>query len=287
MGTADWTKARLYQWHAIERVWKAMAPAQNLSHYMDVLETITENAADGIFSNVFCRVLFAQQAAINTLESQLIRIANAIYGGERFNTDGSVLDSAKPGFWLGADGRLIASNAQISGIVNATSGTFNDITISGDSLFQGAINSGPLVLSNDTPQGKEFTYAVGTGTSIIYNDAKDYFGFAFNATADSFEEKSYSVIGTYGDMSIIRIGHYWENGGHGQYYNRTIYVYNINGEKIRIAYNNSAKDYLNIQSILSFRYALSGKTFKLLDLPIMKGAPGAVYNDNGTLKISP
>jgi hypothetical protein len=74
MGTADWTKARLYQWSAGARVWKVMDPAQNTSHYMDVLETITEDAADGIFSAVFCRVLFAQSAAIERLQSQIIRL---------------------------------------------------------------------------------------------------------------------------------------------------------------------------------------------------------------------
>jgi hypothetical protein len=104
---------------------------------------------------------------------------------------------------------------------------------------------------------------------------------------DSGVERAYSVIGTYGNTPIIRIGYYWEQHYHGTSYDRTIYVYNTNGEKIRIAYRNSDNDYSNISSILSFRYAISGKTFKLFNLPTQKGASGTIYNDNGTLKISP
>jgi hypothetical protein len=90
---------------------------------MEALRDITDGAPDGIFSDVFCQVLFAQQAAINTLESQLIKVGNAIYGGERFtrNKDGIVDNGAdKTGFMLGADGKLIASNGEFSGLLRAT-----------------------------------------------------------------------------------------------------------------------------------------------------------------------
>jgi hypothetical protein len=188
--------------------------------------------------------LFAQQAAINTLQAQLIQILNAIFGGPRFTRSGStVVDNGadKTGFMLGADGRLTASNAEISGTVNAASSVFNDITISGDSLFQGTINSGPLVLSNETPQGQSFTYAVGTRSDTIYNEASAYLDFS----NDSGIEKAYSVTGTYNNTQIIRIGYYWEQHYHGASYDRTIYVYNIDGEKIKIAYRNSDNDYSN------------------------------------------
>jgi hypothetical protein len=127
MGTAHWTKARLYQWHEKTSVWTRMEPAQNLSRYMDVLETITEDSADGIFSNVFCQVLFAQKAAIDTLQSQLIQITGAIFGGERFAKNGNAIidnGASKTGFKLGADGRLTASNAEISGTISASDGEF-------------------------------------------------------------------------------------------------------------------------------------------------------------------
>jgi hypothetical protein len=111
--------------------WTIMTPADNPLQYMEALKDITDGAPDGIFSNVFCQVLFAQQAAIDTLQSTLIRILKAIYGGDRFNEDGSVKDDSKAGFWLGADGRLKAANAEISGTVNATSGVFGLVDSTG------------------------------------------------------------------------------------------------------------------------------------------------------------
>jgi hypothetical protein len=124
MGTADWTRARLYQWSAETSVWARMEPAQNTLEYMEALRDITEGAPDGIFSTVFCQVLFAQQAAIATLESQLIQVLNAIYGGERFTKDGDTLvdnGADKTGFMLGADGKFIASNGEFSGLLRASS----------------------------------------------------------------------------------------------------------------------------------------------------------------------
>jgi hypothetical protein len=41
---------------------------------MEALKDITGGAPDGIFSEVSCRVLFAQQAAIEMLESMLIKV---------------------------------------------------------------------------------------------------------------------------------------------------------------------------------------------------------------------
>jgi hypothetical protein len=125
MGTAHWTKARLYQWHEKTSVWTRMEPAQNTLAYMEALRDITDGAPDGIFSTVFCKVLFAQQAAIATLESQLIKIGNAIYGGQRFKPDGSVQDGSKPGFWLGTNGKLKAFDGEFTGTVNATDGNFS------------------------------------------------------------------------------------------------------------------------------------------------------------------
>jgi hypothetical protein len=122
MGTADWTKARLYQWHK-EGYWTELAPGNNTIEYMEAIKDITEGAPDGIFSNVFCQVLFAQQAAINTLQSQLIQIGNAIFGGPRFTKSGDTVVDNDPdgsegltGVMIGADGHLLASNAVFNGV---------------------------------------------------------------------------------------------------------------------------------------------------------------------------
>jgi hypothetical protein len=129
MGESDWTKARLYQWQAHNNTWAKLEPAQGTLEYMEALRDITAGAPDGIFSNMFCQILFAQQAAIHTLESQLIQINNAIFGGPRFTkgADGqSVADNGvdKVGFRLRSNGVLDASgadirNARISGTLVA------------------------------------------------------------------------------------------------------------------------------------------------------------------------
>jgi hypothetical protein len=100
--TADWTKARLYQWHKTDSVWTMLDPAQNMSRYMDVLETITENAADGIFSTVFCKILFAQQAAIDTLASKVLRMSgNGEIVSDNYD-DGSQDGHSRTGFKMTA-----------------------------------------------------------------------------------------------------------------------------------------------------------------------------------------
>jgi hypothetical protein len=41
---------------------------------MEALKDITEGAPDGIFSYMFCRMLFVTNAAIETLQTQLIKL---------------------------------------------------------------------------------------------------------------------------------------------------------------------------------------------------------------------
>jgi hypothetical protein len=126
-GISGWANGYLYQWSGSE--WARLATETNTTKYLEAINDITSNAPPGIFSDVFCKMLFAQQAAINTLESELIQVKNAIFGGARFtkSDDGkSVVDNGadKPGFKLGADGRFIASNADIGGTINAMDGNF-------------------------------------------------------------------------------------------------------------------------------------------------------------------
>jgi hypothetical protein len=256
-----------------------MDPAKNPLQYMEALKDITGGAPDGIFSTMFCQVLFAQQAAINTLQSQLIKIGNAIYGGERFNADGSDKNATQPGFWLGANGVLKAVGAEFSGLVNATSGNFDNITISGDSLFSGAIISGPLVLLDDTPYSGLYTYQSGTDATTIYNGAKNLLG--------TIDGRTFSVEGSYGNEAITRMGYRWRNGPGGSYYGHYIDAYYQDGTSAEIAHRWSEKDKTNISAVLTFRYISGGKTFKLLDLPSQQGGPaGTVYRIGNQLMIN-
>jgi hypothetical protein len=282
----DWVRYRVMRWHE-EGYWEAITPESNQVEYMEALRDMTEGAPDGVFSNVFCRVLFAQQAAIATLQSQLIQIGNAIFGGERFTRSGnSVIDEDEngsmglTGFMIGADGRLIASNAIINGTINAIFGTFNNITISGDSLFQGVINSGPLILSEDSPVSDVYDYQIGESSITIYNDAKNAMEFS-EATGSS--GPTFSVRGTYGDKEIIRI-QFGHTVGYQTYFTR---VYYQDGTNEEAALSDGPLAH-GLQYALSFQYTSGGKTLKLIGIPsqAQTAGSGIVYNDRGTLKIS-
>jgi hypothetical protein len=300
MGTTDhWTKARLYQWHEKERAWTMLAPADNPLQYMEALKDITrEDAPDGIFSNVFCQVLFAQQATITALETTLLKVQNAIFGGERFYKFlGHVIDQGpdKPGFMLGANGVLKASNAEISGTVNATDGVFNgtvnatsgrfaNVEILENSLFQGNITSGPLVLSNDSPVGT--TYTLNSGSS-----AKTIRSKIVQGAGQSLDSGTYPVIGSYAGKQLVQIGYVYDyKSPNGNRFKLSIYAYYSDGTNNKIAYlEEYDKDVVEndaISSTLTFAFTTSGKTFKLINLPETPIAANVVYKDgNGFLKI--
>ena len=275
-GSSGWQYAFIYEWNGAS--WRQV-PREETAYYLDGIGDLTEGAPDGVFSAVFCRILFAQQAAIKTIESTLMQVNGAIYGGSRFTRNGStIVDNGadKTGFMLGADGRLIASDVIISGTVNATSGVFDDITISGDSLFQGTINSGPLVLSDIIPSSNTIIYNSETAADTIYYQEKQRMG--------SFTTRGFSVDGTYGDKSINRIIYDWWATSDTE----MVDVIYVDGDKERIAITQDGNDVKKLSHVLSFRYTSGGRTFKLTDLPTSStGISGTVYRDGNTLKIVP
>jgi hypothetical protein len=161
MGTADWTKARLYRWY--QSVWTMLDPASNQLEYMEALKDITDGAPDGIFSTMFCQLLFAQQAAINTLSTQVIRLQQG--------------------------GKIQSQNYQpsVQGFSIEYSGDaeFNDILIRGNSVFSGDIESGPLVLNNinsSTPDNI-LSYAQGDYAQNFYDYCVSRYGITFGYMA--------------------------------------------------------------------------------------------------------
>jgi hypothetical protein len=239
---------------------------------------------------VFCQLLFAQQAAIATLESQLIQVQNAIFGGVRFTRNGnSVTDNGadKTGFLIGSDGRVLATGAvfdkaTVTGIINAITGQFTDVEISGNSLFQGNITSGPLVLSNDTPSGDPYSYTSGTRATTIRQGIMTAAGI----TATS---ETYPVVGSYNEKQLVQIGYIYDDSGSLRE-KTSIYVYYADGTNERIAYHEEyRKDIVTdtkTSYTLSFYFTSSGKTLKLVDLPQIPSGTNVVYRDaNGFLKI--
>jgi hypothetical protein len=118
--------------------------------YVAALMDLTEGAGDGTFMSILVRDLIAKTAMISEIQTTLLQIQKALFGGERFSKSGeSVVDNGadKPGFMLGADGVLKASGAQISGTVNATDGVFNGTVNATSGTFRGDVyaNNGSYI----------------------------------------------------------------------------------------------------------------------------------------------
>jgi hypothetical protein len=90
---------------------------------------------------------------IEEIQAQLMQITGAIFGGERFTKSGNaVIDNGadKRGFKLGADGKLIASNGEFSGLLNVKSIRIDGNVAAGDNYLLKAANYMVKVAPIDT-----------------------------------------------------------------------------------------------------------------------------------------
>lgn len=71
--------------------------------------------------------IFAKQIKLQNSVVNGNTVYGSIYGGERYNADGTDNNTTSKGFYLGADGTLRAKDGYFEGEINATSGTFNGI----------------------------------------------------------------------------------------------------------------------------------------------------------------
>ncbi len=71
--------------------------------------------------------IFAKQIKLQNSTVNGTTVYGSIYGGERYNADGTDNNTTAKGFYLGADGTLRAKDGYFEGEINATSGTFNGI----------------------------------------------------------------------------------------------------------------------------------------------------------------
>jgi hypothetical protein len=156
MGTTtdSWTHARLHEWHKTGKYWVMLEPGKATLEYMEALKDITDGAPDGIFSKMFCQELFAQRAAIDTLQAQLIKIGDAIYGGDRYNPDGSDNNINMPGFWLGRNGQFKFDGGSIGELNGAIKNNAAFITNNNHGLYA---SNAPLGTLYNTLVSKGYT----------------------------------------------------------------------------------------------------------------------------------
>jgi hypothetical protein len=202
----------------------------------------------------------------------------AIYGGG-YDQNGN--PTGGPGFHLGTDGRLradgiIAENGKFSGEINANGGIFNDITITGKSLFSGDIIAGPIIAKNapsSPPPARNFS--ANDRVSTVWN--------ALGTVPYSGWQTIDIVYGKYGSNDkLIRLNfECWQTPNQEARYALTL-VYNDGSTFTIPRYSANNPE---IGNTLQIGGGGSGKILRFIDLPVGGAStPGDIYrNANGQL----
>jgi hypothetical protein len=198
---------------------------------------------------------------------EMIHILNAIYGGERFEFDGTQLvDKGKhlPGFLLDKSGVLKASGAEISGHIEAESGS-----------FKGLLENPVLRSSTEQVLSSQRSYAAGTGAQSLTLSEAQFWGESPNNNW----LKTYNVQGTHNGQNITQIIFYRASG-------RPI----VNGSSVTFIYSNGNEERIwdnNPIGSLSFRRITQGWNIQMKNLPTTDPKINNIlWRDGTTLKIS-
>lgn len=102
-----WEYANVYEWDG--ELWVKLDRKQNAWKVMEGISDLTRGAPDGVFADVFCKVLWAQQAFINELQTKIITLME----GGTIQSD-SKTDNV-PDVLIKANGEALFNNATIRG----------------------------------------------------------------------------------------------------------------------------------------------------------------------------
>jgi predicted phage tail protein len=165
---------------------------------------------------VFAKMLIAQRAFIEELESQLIQVKAAIFGGKRFVIkNGQVADQGShlPGFCLDKDGKLRASDAEISGHIEAASGTFKGRLEANKGYFIGELTAGALRSNTQPLFSVQRNFSSGTSYNVILQSEFNF----WNKVLSDYATFTKSIEGAYGSQNIISVT--FRNSGRNLYPN--------------------------------------------------------------------
>ena len=207
------------------------------------------------------------------------------------NKDGFIQSAGyvpgESGFIIRWNGDVEFNDAVFRGRVEANSGTFRDgifvnISVSGNSTFEGNIISGPIYASNEIrAPGAENTFPAGT---LIRNVWAALGGGTDTTISRSFDNVTH---GTKTGMATIQMSRQ-TSFGPPPYYDMTFRItLSITfSDGTNYQYVDSSGNSSSLPSILVLAGG-AGKTLIFHDLPTGDtGLPaGTVWNDNGTLKI--
>jgi hypothetical protein len=212
------------------------------------------------------RMLLAQRAAIETLETQIITLKN---GGQIKSAQYGTNDTnGKPqGFMIDGD----------TGNVEFNNGTFDNIRIKNKAMFEGAINSGPLVVDPNLPPISK-NYAAGKQISLIVSEIMNIIDGNFQNIWLPLKQGSY-------------------NGKNIGFLSSDIYLTGDRPTQV-ITYLKLKYTDMTIESIgasgmsqvllYPLSFIVAGSFIQLIDLPTQKGqVSGSLWRDGETVKIVP
>jgi hypothetical protein len=284
----SWLKGYVYQWTGL--AWEERSP----EHYADLYTRCFADGLDvpeltrdmGWFGAVFARRIFALEAFIEKLETQVITLkrdgviqSETITNGER-----DVL--------IKANGEAVFNKARIRGHIEADSGTLNNVTIKEQAIFLGTVNSGPVFISNEnTTPVTPTVFASGT----MINSIRNFLGTG-----------THNINGAYGSRTdIVSIVVVFVKKGTvvtvhpGGMYGTEVDLYSLRlifssgsdvyfEDKIVPSGNGSTLSSPTITQQLSIGGSVSGKVFRITDLPTGGAGlpPGTVYRNGNQLMIA-
>jgi len=153
-----------------------------ISCFKDGLDipALTQDAA--WFGAVFVKMLIAQQAFIDDLQSKLIQVENAVFGGPRFekNSQGQLFDKGENlrGFALESSGKLKVSEGEFR------RGNFEDITMTGGTssdLIANNLEANDATIKNMNVEGNlnANVSLFGSKKMKLYGGVRDYLSFFY------------------------------------------------------------------------------------------------------------
>ena len=266
-------------------VWQELNPADTTysSYYMSCLNDVlnqTAVIASETFDIIFANAFFANSASIDALKTKTIVLTgeNGLIKSELY-TAGS---PTQKGFVLRSDGTFDlsygGSTSKVSGadceFINsrATNLVVENGLFTDSCEFRGNIYSGPLTLSDETPEAQIITYS--------YPDQLKTTGL------------SGPVIGMFGEIPFR-----YYKGTYSKYsaypvekYEAYIYLYDENRSLIQtFHYGPAVPENLSLGVTVTIQGIMreSSKTMKISNLPnVIPAEHGIVYSSGGFLKIS-
>lgn len=235
---------------------------QLLTALTDMID-VMGGSSDGYFQTVFAKKLFAMEAVINELQTKVITLTgdDAAIKSNTYDDDNHMT-----GFKLGSDGAAdFNGNTHIGGILRVDGASFlgGNVTFGENAKFTGIIDSGPLYLSNETPDAK------------VYLFKANKYALQTDINKAAAECVGYRVHGTYNNQVFSYID---KNG----------YIYNEQMKELLGWSRTGGGIYANLVTDLTwYRITTGEKTFVLRNLPTTKPTGlNVVWNDKGILKIT-